>query len=1399
MTLADGRKVGMQAKYVFSASAKSSLWRQLDKSVTTALQTHCPDLCEYHVYVPCDRDKDAKSWNNHVIKWKDAAKRLGYLHDVDFIWHGASELLFVLMREQNRPLLHYWFGARLFSTDWIKQKFDASRKLIYSRYTPDCHVRTDSERVIDAFFLSNPFLNALNTRLASLWKILSEFTLNHVKNTDIDHATYQNGREKLRSLITPVGYAIPSIRPLMSGMDEMSKLVSGLYSPALEKRRAFRNAKEADIESTSGTEDQTKSNPYDYALRQLNEILTALQNTRNFLEQYRAYDSKSLLVKGEAGMGKSHLLCRAVETGIKRDQPCILMPGERFSDARPIQTQLCELLSWDDGQKSLFGALQTAAQLFGKPAIIAIDALNESVDRKLWRTQLLAFISELKAYPDVRLLVSCRTDFCDYTLPEGVKDQPDGNWAYLTHRGFREDVFKAVATYFNRYSVRSLQFPPLIEEFSNPLFLKLFCEAYQNQAVPCGTLSFQQVMEKRLFHCGQLLLKEIDCSEQNTRRAVFAIAQRIAEKGGQAIPEADAREECLKFFNIPHESKSLYRQLVSNGILVQTILPGARKKSSESAVGIRFPYERFSDYLICVRLLEPYTTVEELRCAITAGSFTPTDWLKNWSLFSSNRGLLRMVAILIPEKYTVEWLSLLPDSVLDPMRSGIRPEMLENFLHSLVWRSSTSMTITSPEWLERCERELNTTDYLKVRAKLFVIPESPYNILPVHEQLKNIPLPERETTWTIPATECVDMDEGNTFDLIINWAFQAPRDRISEEQTWLVALTLTWLLGSNCRRLRTKATTALIHLLDRRIPLVCNLLDEFHDCNDPYIVERVYAVVCGVAMREPDNGALGKLAGKVYERVFSKDTVLPHILLRDYAQTIIELAAHRRCLGAEVVLKKCRPPFKSIWPSIMTEKEARQLSKQDGWETISSSLQPEAVGGYGDFGRYVMDYAVHHFSSKKRRPKNLVVAQVDYQHREVFSGLEARRYILGRVQQLGWTPERFNAYENALPSGRLDLQQEITKIERISKKYQWIGLNELLGYLSDHRAFAGYWDSDARWGFEGVWQLGLRDFNPSVEPDKIGFPDDSKENTNDLFGQDEQRFIDFLYPFEKSCFSFAERDNWIRSQPKDYCGLIELDNVPQFVGKWLVLSGHYNFKEPVVATHDADSYGKLQMWVDVRCLLVRRRDFQKFVSSVGNARFYGVGLHIPDLRGVWLGEYPWAPACKQYLDSFTGDPWLESLKQVLDVWQTAGEFQDEVAGFFDKMPSPMVCEAMGLSWAKGGSRWCDGSGQNIAACVNVPDARIEHNGILIVKRDEFLAAVESKGYVPVWAVLSERACKNLNFEHRQRITMPTVEMVSQRVYCMSKASTFEEKHRRDYDVSVARDDAQPTSEVNAEL
>ena len=83
--------------------------------------------------------------------------------------------------------------------------------------------------------------------------------------------------------------------------------------------------------------------------------------------------------------------------------------------------------------------------------------------------------------------------------------------------------------------------------------------------------------------------------------------------------------------------------------------------------------------------------------------------------------------------------------------------------------------------------------------------------------------------------------------------------------------------------------------------------------------------------------------------------------------------------------------------------------------------------------------------------------------------------------------DRFGEHEKELSRGRMRADEEINKIERISKKYQWIALYELLGYLSDrYRMARGYW-SEGEPLYKGAWQIGARDFDPTqplVDPQK---------------------------------------------------------------------------------------------------------------------------------------------------------------------------------------------------------------------------------------------------------------------------------------------------------------------------
>lgn len=67
-------------------------------------------------------------------------------------------------------------------------------------------------------------------------------------------------------------------------------------------------------------------------------------------------------------------------------------------------------------------------------------------------------------------------------------------------------------------------------------------------------------------------------------------------------------------------------------------------------------------------------------------------------------------------------------------------------------------------------------------------------------------------------------------------------------------------------------------------------------------------------MRSADDSSLAGLATDVYQYVFANGTPVAHILLRDYARGVIEVALHRgRKLPIDERLIK--PPYGSKWPS----------------------------------------------------------------------------------------------------------------------------------------------------------------------------------------------------------------------------------------------------------------------------------------------------------------------------------------------------------------------------------------------------------------------------------------------------------------------------------------------------
>ena len=86
-------------------------------------------------------------------------------------------------------------------------------------------------------------------------------------------------------------------------------------------------------------------------------------------------DRPVLLLAGEAGQGKTHLLCDVATQDMKAGCPRILLHGSHFSDAEPW-SQVVRVLGLKCTTEEFLGTLEAAAQAYGCQIIVLINALD---------------------------------------------------------------------------------------------------------------------------------------------------------------------------------------------------------------------------------------------------------------------------------------------------------------------------------------------------------------------------------------------------------------------------------------------------------------------------------------------------------------------------------------------------------------------------------------------------------------------------------------------------------------------------------------------------------------------------------------------------------------------------------------------------------------------------------------------------------------------------------------------------------------------------------------------------------------------------------------------------------------------------------------------------------------
>jgi hypothetical protein len=542
----------------------------------------------------------------------------------------------------------------------------------------------------------------------------------------------------------------------------------------------------------------------------------------------------------------------------------------------------------------------------------------------------------------------------------------------VEHHGFSEHEFEATRLFFEHFQIDQPRVPLLVPEFQNPLFLKLFCKGLHEAkftAVPSGFRGGTRIFELFIDALDTKLRKpdllDYGPKERTVRKAVNVLAQAMAERQRRWLHQDEAQELLNAVKPADGYEKSLFRHLLSEGMISED----RRYEEQEWHDVVRFTYERFSDHLIAKYLIETHLDPENPSLAFSEGQ--PLAYLiQDRMNCLENAGLLEAFAIQLPERIHRELIEVVP-AIADEQVAR------EAVVESLMWRDPQSITEAIGQYIDEQIMPFSHTRELLLRVLLTIAlhPDHPYNAQYLHSILLEQTLAERDAWWSIFLHE--EHRERSIVDRLIDWAWSpTDKDYTHEDTLFLCGVTLSWFLTTSNRFVRDKATKALVNLFTRRIPILRRVMGQFLAVDDPYVLERLYAVAYGCAMRNTDDNEIAHLASDVYGWVFQDDTPPVHILLRDYARGVIEVALHRG-IASEIDINKVRPPYHSEWPvDIPTEEELKPLYEyREGMsdEEIGQCMIGDSVMGslMGDFARYVIGTDDQFFAWSSRRLREL--------------------------------------------------------------------------------------------------------------------------------------------------------------------------------------------------------------------------------------------------------------------------------------------------------------------------------------------------------------------------------------------------------------------------------------------
>ena len=956
--LADQSEECWQAKY-FIGGMNPSRWNQLDDSFATALNRH-PKLTKYVICLPIDKTDSRKSgrggqqvtsvedkWQSHVAKWKEEAKSKGRC--VEFEYWGKHEIALFLTTDQpsysGKAL--YWFNAAVLATHKFEKIVSRARDSLGDRYEAEFHVDLPIAGTLDGLCLNEQWRKDLGEKLGKLQEQKDSFFRELLK-------------QQLNSLdgqrVEELGATYLEVyRILSEGLNQQAVLFNVQRAKELLRDISkFQNY----FHEALGRATSQSEHDRNYVLWTLRSFFSDIDEFSTFLEtkKVKAAEVKAALVYGEAGIGKSHLLCDISLGRIEKNQPTVFLLGAQYQGGNPLELiqDAVDLKTFGMGQ--VLGAIDAAAEASGSRALLVIDAINEGIHREDWQNYISSFLSDAAEYKHIAVLLSCRSTYLDYILPDESVLGED-RLVRVEHPGFRGHEHRAAEKYLSLQGISKPSTPMLVPEFTNPLFLKTCCKALKangQTAFPKGFNGttrlydlYVQSIEKKVARQKHYLP-----NEGVVESALLDFASKLFPGRLTGISKGQARTLINTHDPNPYKDEALLDTLLHEGVLAEDISDEGNERGKPI---VRFTYERFSDHFVAQQIIQQVGP--ETLDSIFSPDHPLGKVLRDPRGFHRHAGIFEMLAIVIAERYGKELVDLLPEDAKVSKRDSD-----EVFCRTAVARKPDSFSSRTLELLNQLEGFGTLHPILDILLKLSTEPGHPWNAELLHRHLLDKEIAERDRLWSTQLALGYGSEEDDGYETIvrtlIEWASSGDVQGVEEERIRLCSIALMWFHTTSNRKVRDRSMKALVRIMSRFPSLLPDLLQNFHLVNDPYVIERLYAVAYGVICNMSDPQFISQIASLVYEFVFKGGRPTPHILLRDYARGVLEYALHRNLLPDAVDVEKFRPPYKSAWP--IEDPTPEEIDTIVGNES-TAWIEMSVMNVFGDFGTYTMS-CVHDWS-----------------------------------------------------------------------------------------------------------------------------------------------------------------------------------------------------------------------------------------------------------------------------------------------------------------------------------------------------------------------------------------------------------------------------------------------------